>query len=164
MAFAAAIGGIISGVASAAGGMASASAYERQAEQMRLMRNWNWERRMEQAAIKQSEGAVAYAEKQREGELAKGQARAAVAEGGGSTTSSGGLRLMQDFTKRIRYLSETEQFKYLDEERNIRNQAKADWYEANIQIEAAETRATAARIGAIGGLASGIGGALKGFG
>lgn len=164
MAFAAAIGGIIGGIASAAGSMAQASAYEKQADQMRAMRDWNWERRMEQAAIKQSEGAVAYSEKEREGRLAQGQARAAIAEGGGSTTQTGGLQLMQDFTKRVRYLADVEQFKYLDEERNIRNQAKGEWYEANIQIEATEQRAQAARIGAIGGLAGAVGGAFKGFG
>lgn len=164
MAFAGAIGGVISGVASAAGSMAQAEAYEKQAEQMRLMRNWNYERREEQAAVKQSEGAVAYAEKEREGRLAKGTARAAIAEGGGSTTSSGGLSLMQDFTSRVRYLAEVEQFKFLDEERNIRNQAKSDWYEANIQIEGAETRAQAARIQAIGGIASAVGGLAGGFG
>lgn len=147
MAFAAPIIGMAAGIA---GGAVASAGYKRQADQMRAMRDWNYDRRLEQAAIKQSEGAVAYSEKQREGRLATATARAAIAEGGGSTTSSGGLMHLTRMEERGDYLAAVEQFKYLDEERNIRNQAKADWYEANIQIEAAETRAKAALIGGFG--------------
>jgi len=145
-----AVGSVVGMAAGVAGGAVTAAGYKKQAAQMRVMRQYNWDRRVEQAAVKQSEGGVAYAEKAREGELAAGTARAGIAEMGGSTTSSGGLMHVVRMDLRKDYLAATEQFKYLDEERNIRNQAKADWYEANIQIEAAETKAKAAMIGGFG--------------
>lgn len=150
MAMMGALGSVVGMAAGIAGGAVASKGLKRQAEQMRLMRNWNYDRRLEQAAVKQSEGAAAYAEKTREGDLAEGTARAGMAESGGSTSSVGGLMHLVRMEQRSDYLAAAEQFKFLDEERNIRNQAKADWYEANIQIEATEARAKAALIGGFG--------------
>jgi len=145
-----AVGSVVGMAAGVAGGAVTSAGYKKQAAQMRVMRDANYKLATQKAAVKQSEGAVAYSEKSREGELAAGTARAGIAEMGGSTTSSGGLMHVVRMDLRKDYLAATEQFKYLDEERDIRNKARMDWYEANIQIEAAETQAKAAMIGGFG--------------
>lgn len=157
MAFAAAIGPIISGIASLAGAMVSASAMNAQAQAEQQMAKWNADRMREQAALAQAKGALEAAEQERKGKREAGIARAAFAQSGAATDTGTPLLLEQEFAAETQWRSNMAMANATIEQRNLLNKAAATEYEGQIRAQASRTQATAS-------LLSGFAGAMKGFG
>ena len=160
MAMAAAIGPIISGVASLAGAMVSASAMNAQADQEEEISRWNAQRQREKAALAQAKGAQESRVKQEEGDRAMATARAAAAQGGGATDTGTPLLLQQEFAKNTFYNTEVAMFNAKVEQGDLNNDAKITEYEGQVRADATRTQATASLISGFAGAAKGIAGAF----
>ena len=157
MAFAAAIGPIISGIASLAGAAISASAMNKQASAEEQMAKWNADRQREQAALVQSKGALDAEEESRKGRRQAAMAQAAFAQGGAATDTGTPLLLEQDFASETQWRSNMAMTNATIEQRNLLNKAAAQEYEGQIRAQASRSQATASLLG-------GFAGAVKSFG
>ena len=157
MAFAAAIGPIISGIASIAGAAMSASAMNQQAQAQEEMAAWNAARQREEAAWAQSKGALEAGQREKEGRLKSAEARAAQAQGGLDTTTGSPLLLQQEFASETMWRSNVEMANATKTQRDFMNKAAITEYEGKIKADASRSQAGAS-------LLSGFAGAIKGFG
>ena len=160
MAFAAAIGPLISGIASIAGAMASASAMNAQADAQEQMAAWNAARQREEAAWAQSKGALEARQKEKEGEKLAAKARAAVAQSGVATTEGSPLLMQQEFAAETAWRSNIEMANATKTQRDFMNKAAITEYEGKIRAESSRAQASASLLS---GFASGIGGMAKGL-
>ena len=157
MAFAAAIGPLISGIASLAGAAMSASAMSSQADAEQQMAKWNADRQREQAALTQSKGALESDEESRKGRRQAATARAAFAQSGAATDTGTPLLLEQEFASETQWRANMAMTNATIEQRNLLNKAAAQEYEGQIKANASRATGTAQ-------LLSGFAGAIKGFG
>ena len=157
MAFAAAIGPLISGLASIAGAMISASAMNDQANAEQEMANWNAARQREAAALEQSKGAVEAAEREKQGKRQAAMARATMAQGGAALDTGTPLLLEQEFASETAWKSNMAMANATIAQRNLLNKASATEYEGKIRADASRAQASAS-------LLSGFAGAVKGLG
>ena len=162
MAFAAAIGPLISGIASLAGAAISASAMNQQANAEEEMSQWNAARQREQAALAQSKGAIESSRRQKEGERQAAQARAAFAQGGVETNTGTPLLLEQEFAAETAWRSNMEMANATIEQRNLLNKAAATEYEGQVKAQASRTQATASLLSGFAGAVGGLGKAATG--
>lgn len=160
MAFAAAIGPIISGIASLGGAMMSASAMSAQADAEEEIAAYNAARQREEAAYAQSKGAAESAEREKQGARAAAAARAARAEGGVDTGSGTGLLLEQEFASETAYRSNVEMSNAEREKSNYLNKAAITEYEGAVRAKASRSQAGATLLSGFAGAAKGIAGAF----
>lgn len=160
MAFAAAIAPIISGVASMAGAMASASAMNKQADAEEKIAAWNAERYKENAAWAQGSGAVKSAEQRREGERQAAKARAAMAQGGVATDTATPLLLLREFASETAHRENVVMANAQKEQADLNNKANITLYEGKVRADATRAQAQAALIGGIAGFGKGLAGAF----
>ncbi len=160
MAFAAAIGPMISGIASMAGAMASASAMNEQAAAQEEMAAWNAARERETAAYKQGEGAVKSARKKREYDEKAAAARAIGAQGGLDTTTGSLLTNEMEFAKLSRADEQIEMYKAETEKNAHLNKASIEEYEGKIKADSARSQASASLLSGFAGMVKGFGGAF----
>lgn len=157
MAFAAAAGPIISGVASLAGAAMSASAMNSQASAEQQMSAWNAQRMREEAAWAQSKGALDAAEREKQGRQQASKARAALAQSGVAIDTGTPLLLEQNFASETAFRSDVEMANATKTQRDYLNKAAATEYEGAVKAQASRTQAKASLLG-------GVAGAVKGFG
>lgn len=160
MAFAAAIGPIISGIASVAGAAMSASAMNQQANAEQAMAKWNADRQREQAALAQAKGALEADDATRKGRREAGSARAAFAQSGAATDTGTPLLLEQEFASETQWRSNMAMANATIEQRNLLNKAAATEYEGKIRADASRAQASAALLSGFAGAVKGIGGAF----
>lgn len=160
MAFAAAIGPIISGVASIAGALISASAMAAQARQEEEIAAYNAQRQREKAALAQAKGAQEARVREEQGEQIASQYRAAVAQGGGVTTEATPLLMQQEFAADTWHDSNIAMFNARTEQADRENQANITEYEGKVRADASRAQATASLISGFAGAAKGIAGAF----
>ena len=166
MAFAAMIGPLISGIASIAGAVMSASAQSAQADQQEQVVAWNAARDREQAAIAQSKGAVDSYNQQRKGEQAAAQARAGMAQGGADTTEGTPLLLAQKFASETKWRENLAMADAQNQQHNLENKASAEEYQGQVSANASRSSASASLLSGFAGGIKTIGsfGASGGFG
>ncbi len=166
MAFAAAAGPIISGVASLAGAAMSASAMNSQASAEQQMSAWNAQRMREEAAWAQSKGALDAAEREKQGRQQASKARAALAQSGVAIDTGTPLLLEQNFASETAFRSDVEMANATKTQRDYLNKASSIEYEGAIKAQSSRTQAKAALLGGIAGAVKGVGGAFSsgGFG
>lgn len=160
MAMMAAIGPIVSGIASLAGAMVSASAMQDQAQAERDQAAYNAQRDREKASLAQAKGAQESRAREREGESAAAKHRAVVAQGGASTTEATPLLMQQEFATDTFYNSNVAMFNARTEQADLRNKASITEYEGEIRARGSEAKATASLISGFAGAAKGIAGAF----
>lgn len=166
MAFAAAIGPIVSGVASLAGAAVSASAMNSQANAEESMSRWNAQRMREESAWAQSRGALDAAEREKQGRQQASKARAALAQSGVAIDTGTPLLLEQNFASETAFRSDVEMANATKTQRDYLNKASSIEYEGAIKAQSSRTQAKAALLGGIAGAVKGVGGAFSsgGFG
>lgn len=164
MAMAAAIGPIVSGIASVAGAAMSASAMNQQANAEEQMSRWNADRYREEAAWAQSKGAQDSREREKQGAKAAAKARAAIAQGGAATDTGTPLLLEQTFASETAYRANVEMANATKRQRDFLNKAEAELYEGKIKAESSRTQGRAALLSGFAGAVKGIGGAVSSFG
>ena len=158
MAFAAAgIGGIVSGLFSAIGGILQAGALSQQAEEQRKLAEFNAATEAKEAARAQAAGQAEAAKRRKEGRRLAGKAQAALAQGGIITTEGSAGSLLQEITIETKLSADTEISNANAESARRQDKATAIRKEAEIRIAATQAQATASLI-------SGFGGLIKGFG
>ncbi len=157
---AAAIGPTISGIASLAGAMVSASAKNAQADQEEQIARWNAERQREKAALAQAKGAQESRVRQEEGEAAASRHRAVVAQGGASTTEGTPLLMQQEFAKDTFYNTEVAMFNAKTEQADLKNKASVTEWEGKVRADATRAQASASLISGFPGAAKGVAGAF----
>lgn len=162
MAMLGAIGPLISGLASMAGAVVSASAMSAQADAEEQMAKWNADRQREQAALEQSKGAIESARREKEGRKQAAMARATFAQGGAQTDTGTPLLLEQEFAAETAWRSNMEMANATIQQRNLLNKAAATEYEGQIRANASRASATASLLSGVGGLVKGIGGSRFG--
>ena len=160
MAFAALIGPLVSGLASAVGAMAQASALNQQADEEEKIAKFNADRDLEQAAYAQSKGAQEAEQRKKEGERQAAIARAARAQGGVATTSGSSLLLESEFASETSYNERVAMFNATKEQKDFVNKAKIGEYEGKVRANATRARAKAAIVGGFAGVAKGFAGAF----
>jgi hypothetical protein len=161
MAFAAAIGPMISGVASIAGAAASSSAMNRQAAAEEQISAWNAARYREEASWAQSKGALDAAEREKQGRIKASEARAAMAQGGAAIDTGTPLLLEQSFASETAWRSDMEMANATKTQRDFENKAAITLYEGKIKADASRQQAKAALLSGVAGGASSM---IKGFG
>lgn len=164
MAFAAAAGPIISGVASLAGAAMSSSAMNSQASAEESMSRWNAQRMREEAAWAQSKGALDAAEREKQGRQQASKARATMAQSGAAIDTGTPLLLEQNFASETAFRSNVEMANATKTQRDYLNKAAATEYEGSIKANASRTSAKAALLGGFAGAVKGIGGTFSGGG
>lgn len=166
MAFAAAIGPIISGVASLAGAAMTASAMNSQAAAEEQMAKWNADRMREEAAWAQSKGALDAYEREKQGRIKAAEARATMAQGGAALDTGTPLLLEQTFAIETMFRSDVEMANATKTQRDYLNKAAAIEYEGKIKADASRAQGRAALLSGVAGAIKGIGGAFAkgGFG
>lgn len=157
MAFAAAIGPIISGIASLAGAAISFAASSSQASAEEEIAAQNAAELRKKAAWEQSRGAAESHAKSREYDTKVATARAAMAQGGISTTEGTPLLLQQQFASDKWYDTSIIMA-------NARNQQRTDMAKADIVAYEGQMRANATRSQGMAGLLSGFASGIKSFG
>lgn len=162
MAFAAALGPLISGIASLAGAAVSAAAMSSQADAEEQMAKWNADRQREQAALAQSKGALESNRREKEGAKQAAMARASFAQGGAQTDAGTPLLLEQEFAAETMWRSNVEMANATIEQRNLMNKAAATEYEGQIRANASRAQATASLLSGFAGAAKSIGGSKFG--
>jgi len=153
---AAAIGPIISGIASLAGAAISASAMSAQADAEEQMAKYNADRQREEAAWAQSKGALESEQRRKEGERAASKARAAMAQGGAALGTGTPLMLETEFASETAFRQNVEMANATKTQRDFMNKANIIEYEGKIRADASRSQASAS-------LLSGFAGAAKGF-
>lgn len=164
MAFAAAAGPLISGVASLAGAAASASAMNKQASAEEQMSKWNADRMREEAAWAQSKGAQDAAAREKLGRQQASEARAAMAQGGAAIDTGTPLLLEQTFAAETMFRSDVEMANATKTQRDYVNKANVTEYEGKIRADASRAQGKAALLGGVAGAVKGLGGAFSGGG
>ena len=160
MAFAAAIGPIVSGIASLAGAMASASAMNAQADAEEEMAAYNAARQREEAAWAQSKGALESSSKEKEGERRAAQMRATQAQGGAATDTGTTLLLEQSFAAETQWQSDVAMANANKESSTLINKSRITEYEGKIRANASRAQAKASLISGLAGAAKGVAGAF----
>ncbi len=160
MAFAAAIGPIISGIASLAGAAVSASAMNSQADAEEQIAAYNAEQQRREAAWAQARGAQEAGQREKEGERKSATARAAQAQGGVATTEGSPLLLQQEFAVETMFSSNVAMANATKEQRTLEDKAKITLYEGQVRANASRAQATAGLISGVAGAVKGIGGAF----
>ena len=156
MAFAAAIGPIVSGIASLAGAMVSASAMSAQADQEEAISQWNAQRQREKASLAQAKGAQEARQRQEQGDQAAAKYRAVVAQGGASTTEGTPLLMQQEFATDTFYNSNVAMFNAKTEQSDLNTKATVTEWEGKVRADGTRAKATASLIGGFAGAAKGI--------
>ena len=164
MAFAAAIGPIVSGIASIAGAAMSASAMNSQAQAEQAMAKWNADRQREQAALAQAKGALEAQEAETKGKREAGIARAAFAQSGAATDTGTPLLLEQEFASETQWRSNVQMANATIEQKNLLNKAAATEYEGTIRANASRSQASAELLKGFAGAVSSFGKAATSFG
>lgn len=166
MAFAAAaIGGIVSGIASLAAASAQSSALEEQADAEEKISRYNADRKREEASYAQAKGAQESEQKEKEGRRQAAIARAARAQGGIATDSGTSLLLESEFAAETEYSVDVAMANAQREQRDFENSAKITEYEGTVRANASRAKAGAARLSGFAGAVKGIGGGIaKAFG
>jgi hypothetical protein len=157
MAFAALIGPLISGIASIAGAAMSASAMNSQAAAEEEAAAYNAARQREEAARRQSMGALESDKKAKEYDQASATARAAMAQGGVATTEGSPLLVQQEFAADKFFNQNVVMNNARNEQRDLMNKASITEYEGAVKASSLRAQAGA-------GLLSGVAGAVKGIG
>lgn len=160
MAMLGAIGPLISGMASLAGAVVSASAMSAQADAEEQMAKWNADRQREQAALEQSKGAIESARREKEGKRQAALARATFAQAGAQTDTGTPLLLEQSFAAETAWRSNMEMANATVQQRNMLNKAAATEYEGQIRANASRSQATSSLLGGVAGAVKGIGGSF----
>src|SRR5690606_9766810 len=158
--FAAAIGPVISGIASLAGAIVSASAMSAQAAQEEELARWNADRQREEAAWAQAKGAADAAIREKEYKRAASKAKAVLAQSGASTTEGTPLLVQQEFAAEKMFASNIEMANATKQQRDMLNRAAATEWEGRIRADAARANATASLISGVAGAFRGIAGAF----
>lgn len=160
MAFAAAAGPLISGVASIAGAAASASGMNKQAQAEEQIAAWNAARYREEASWAQSKGALDAAEREKQGRIQAAKARATMAQSGTAIDTGTPLLLDQNFASETMWRSNVEMANATKTQRDFQNKASITEYEGKVRADASRTQAKAALLGGVAGAVKGIGGAF----
>ena len=161
MAMLAAVGGIVSGVASMAGAASSASAQRQEADNMRAAGEYNAREYRINAAIEQSKGALESEKEGLKGKAALAKQRAGMAQSGLTTDTGTPLLLQQETTGRVKYNQSVAMFEGLTKQRADNARADLTKWKADAEATAMENRASATLLG---GFTSAIGGIGKAFG
>lgn len=160
MAMFAAIGPIVSGIASIAGAMVASSAASSQADAERQVAEANAREMEKQAAVEQSKGAL---ESQRVADQVKAEqakTKAAMAQGGFDVYSgtpsllNGKLKSLGDYEMNIRM------FNAQNAQRKLMAEADIQRYQGEVKAQALEGQSVASLLGGIPGAIKGFGGAL----
>jgi hypothetical protein len=151
MAMLAAIGPLISGIASIGGAVISAGAMGAQADAEEAMAKWNADRQREQAALAQSKGAIEAAEKEKQGRRQAAVARATFAQSGAQTDTGTPLLLEQEFASETAWKSNLAVANATIEQRNLLNKANAQEYEGSVRANASRASGTAALLSGFAG-------------
>jgi hypothetical protein len=160
MAFAAAIGPMISGVASLAGAAASASAMNAQADAEEQIAHWNAERQREKANQARGEAAVKAWEAERKGQRTAATARAVAAQSGVSTTRGSPALLDREFAAEIAWESNKATYVGETEYNDWTNKSKVTLYEGKIRADSTRAQARASLLGGVAGAVKGFAGAF----
>lgn len=160
MAMAAAIGPIISGIASLAGAMISARAQMQQAEMQEQIAETNAINEERKAALAQSKGAIASAQKGKEYDRAAAQARAVMAQSGVSTTEGTPLLQQEDFAAQKFWDTNIVMTDAIIEQSDRQGKADITRFEGAMQAQASRAQATASLISGAAGAIKGIAGAF----
>lgn len=161
MAMMAAVGGLISGVASMAGAAASASAQREEAERVRQAGEYNAREYKINAAIEQSRGAGESEKEGLKGKQAVARQRAAMAQAGLTTDTGTPLLLQEETVGRTKYNQSVAMFEGLTRQRGNMARAEITKFESETQARSLENRAQATLLS---GFASGVGSIGKAFG
>jgi hypothetical protein len=161
MAFAAAIGPIVSGIASMAGAMASASAANQQAEGERAAGEYNRIERYKKAAWLQSKGAADSAEKTKEYERAAATARAVQAAGGLATTEGSPLLSQMKFGEDERHKTNIIMANAITEQRQEQARGDIEKFQADVKANATQAQGQAGLLSGGVGLVGGVGKAFS---
>jgi len=162
MAMAAAIGPLISGIASVAGAAASSSAANAQAQTEEQMAAWNAARQREEAAWAQGRGAVEARQKEKEGAKQSAKFRAAMGQSGVVLGTGTPLLLEQEFASETAYRSNVEMANATKQQRDLENRANITLYEGKIRADSTRAQGRAGLMSGIAGAVGGIGKAFAG--
>ena len=164
MAMFALIGPLISGIASMAGAMASASAMNDQADAEEQVAAYNAARQREEAARRQSIGAQESAKKAKEYDQESAKARAAQAQGGVSTTEGSPLLIQQEFAADKFFNMNVAMDNAKNEQRDLMNKASITEYEGAVKAQSLRSQASAGLLSGVAGMVGGVGKAFGGGG
>lgn len=157
MAFAAAIGPIISGVASIAGALVSASAMQAQAQAQEEQAKWNADRQREEAARERAAATARSAQEQDKADKLKGKAVAAMAQTGSITTEGAPLLLTQNIEQTGWYNSQVALTEGQAKAKTLDDKASAEEYEGQIKAMGSRAQATGQLLSGFGAFAKGVG-------
>lgn len=144
MAFAAALGPLISGLASIGGALVSASAMNAQANSETEIATFNANEQRKAAGLAQSRGAIESEKRDKEGQRQAAIARATMAQGGAATDTGTSLLLEQEFAAQKDYNKNIAMFNAKTEQANLLNKAAATEFEGQIRSNASRASGTAA--------------------
>lgn len=162
MAFAAAIGPIISGIAGIAGAMISASAANDQAAAERAVAEANARELEKQAAREQSIGAQRSEQVARKAEQEQAKTRAALAQGGVSTVKGLGPLLDEEIEGLKFFNQNVEMTNAQDKQRTLEAKADITRFEGEVKARGEEAKGRAGLLGGFASAVKGIGGAAAG--
>lgn len=154
-------GMLISAVAGLAGSVMQASALNAQAKAQEQIAEFNARQKEIEGNRRQAEGALRGELEMREAQSLSGRARAAQAQIGIDTSSGSALLLEQDIISEGAFRSSLEVASARNEQRSLREGAKAERFEGKIRAMASRSQA---RASLLGGLGSAFGGIAKAFG
>lgn len=164
MAMMAAIGGIVSGVASMAGAAASASAQRQEAENMRKAGEYNEREHRFNAAIRQAQGAGKSEEEGIKGRQALARQRAGMAQSGLATDTGTPALLARDTTARTKFNQSVAMFEALSEQRAENARADLARWKGEAEATALENRAQATLLSGAAQMVNSVGSLGKAFG